>query len=78
MTPERQKAMQAGKERAQRKARKEAVQRVKDYRAWLKADVAHTQKLRKHESGIGRHPGSRPRMPAIPSSYDFQIADGRA
>lgn len=73
-----QRKMQAGRERAAKQRRKEGVAKVKAYRAWLKADVQHTMNMRAYEAGIGKHPGRRPRMPALPSSYDFEVADGKA
>lgn len=70
-----QTAMQQGRDRQLRAARRESVRRVKAYRDWLKRDVQYTMNLRAHEAGIGRHPGSRPRMPELPSKHDYEVAD---
>lgn len=78
MTPEQQKALAAGREKAAKTRRKAAVRRVKDYRTWLKDDVAHSMDVIAHEAGIGPHPGKRPVMPEVPSDHDFLVADGRA
>lgn len=68
MTKQQKDAMQRGREKAARTARKAAVKRVKDYRAWLKRDVEINKRLRAGEKV------KRERMPAIPSDYDYSIA----
>lgn len=74
MTPEKQKALAAGREKAARTRRKAAVRRVKSYRAWLKHDVEHNKRVRAFKAGIGKHPGKSPRMPEVPSDHDFVVA----
>lgn len=74
MTKDRQAAMQKGRERAAKARRKAAISRVAAFRRWLAADVEAT-KARRHAEAMGEPLPRRPAMPAIPSSYDFEVAD---
>lgn len=68
MTKAQQDAMQRGREKRARAARKAAIKRVRDYKAWLERDVAITKRIRAGENV------KREIMPAIPSDYDYSVA----
>lgn len=68
MTEKQQSAMQKGRERAVKAARKSAIQRVKEYRAWLARDVEISTLRQRGE------PAKREPIPVIPADNDYKIA----
>ena len=75
MSDEHKAALVEGRRKAAEAKRKqaeaEATPRVRAYREWLKADARyHALRM------AGENPGPRPKMPPLPSSTDFAIADG--
>lgn len=75
MTPEQQEAMRRGREKALKKRRKEAHERVKAYRAWLAADAEYSRKFNERVAAGESTAtlGSRPRMPHVTDS-DYHLA----
>lgn len=80
MTKQQQSALQKGREKAARRKRKESIERVIAYKKWIEADATYSRKSRKlADAGtpfrqVKKQLGGRPRMPAIPSDYDFTVA----
>jgi phage protein D len=76
LSPEHLKALHAGKAKAaadkERTRKRSAKARVKAYRAWLKADREY------YETPRALRKGRPPVMPDLPSSQDFEDADGGA
>jgi hypothetical protein len=68
VTEKQKNAMQKGRERQIRAAKKSSINRVKKYRAWLARDVEVSTLRRRGE------PAKRERMPSIPSDHDYKIA----
>jgi hypothetical protein len=68
VTKQPQTAMQRGREKAAKAARRAAVKRVKEYRAWLRRDNEITALLKRGKRA------KRERMPCIPSDNDFKVA----
>jgi hypothetical protein len=80
MTKQQQTALQKGRERAAKAKRKASIQRVLDYKRWLSRDSKYGHDARRLRSEgntdaqVRKLLGARPRMPAIPSDYDFHVA----
>ncbi len=80
MTKQQQTALQRGRERAAKRKRKESIARVMAYRKWLSDDGGYSVRRRAllnigcNDMEIRNRLGGRPRMPAIPSDHDFQVA----
>lgn len=69
--------MEAGRAKAARKARREAVKRVVAFREWLTKDAEYSRQLREWtDYGFAMTMKGRPTAPptGIPSDNDYKIA----
>lgn len=61
-------AMAAGRAKAMAKRQEGSQQRVDDWRQWCKDDAAWY---------MGGKKGPRPKMPVLPTSYDYRVVEGQ-
>lgn len=71
---QRVKAMHEGRKRKASERAQGAVQRVKDYHAWLAADQPLWAKLVREEISRDEYHAQRPQVPEIPTDADFDAA----
>lgn len=71
-----QKGRAAAQAKATKKARKEAVRRVKEFRAWLTADAEYREQQRQWIATGKKATAKKPQIPkdGIPSDNDYKIA----